>query len=120
MKIVFFVEQEDIRGRTARDQPVSVAGDSLGREMLERNSQVPRNTLALPHSLAVWGRTRRAVPPCRRAPPGRAGFAGGRFTGCMLHGLINLEELDRAVRSNGRQVHVSFPREVQKLAGTLL
>lgn len=48
MKIVFFVEQEDIRGRTARHQPVSVAGDSLGREMLEKNSQVPRNTLALP------------------------------------------------------------------------
>lgn len=62
MKIVFFVEQEDTRGRTARDQPVLAAGDSLGREMLERSSQVPRNTLALPHSLTGWGRTRRAVP----------------------------------------------------------
>lgn len=45
----------------------------------------------------------------------RAGFAGGRFMGCMI-----LEELDPAVRSDGRQVHVSFPREVQKPAGTLL
>lgn len=79
MKIVLFVEQEDIRGRTARDQPVLAAGDSLGREMLERSSQVPRNTLVLPHSLTGWGRTRRAV----RARRGELGLEqGGLWVAC--------------------------------------
>lgn len=27
--------------------------------------------------------------------------------GCVLHGLINLKELDQAARSDGRQVHLS-------------
>lgn len=59
-----------------------MAGDSLGREMLVRSS---RNRLASPPSLAVWGSTRRAVPPHHRALPGRAGGAGGRFRVWMLH-----------------------------------
>lgn len=40
---------------------------------------MPRNTLVLPHSLAVWGRSRRAAPQHHHALTGRARFAGGTF-----------------------------------------
>lgn len=42
-----------------RDQPASVAGGSLGKEMLERNSYVPPN-------LPGWGRNRGASPSSPR------------------------------------------------------
>lgn len=57
----FFLLSRRISETGQRDQPAS-AGDSLGKEMLERNSYVPRTLLALPPNLPGWGRNRGASP----------------------------------------------------------